>query len=61
MDFQFDERGKRLTAVDAGWKKNGQKVYEIQDETGSCVDTVTVHPLDSIEDAIDTWRKTYQG
>lgn len=61
MEIQFEAKGRHFTALDVGWKKNGYSVYEIQDETDSYVDTVMVHPLDSIENAVDTWSKTYQG
>lgn len=61
MDLQFEAKGKRFIAMDAGWKKNGYCVYEILDETESYVDTVMVHPLDSIVDAVDEWTKNYRG
>lgn len=61
MDVHFVARGKRFIAVDAKWMKNGYKVYEIQDDTESYVDTVMVHPLDGIEHAVDEWAKNYEG
>lgn len=61
MDLQFEARGKRFIAVDAGWQKNGYRVYEILDETDSYVDTVMVHPLDGIASVVDDWIQNYRG
>lgn len=61
LEFQFQAKGKNLTALDSGWRKNGLSVFDIQDQTGSYVDTVMVHPLDSIEDAVAIWSKRYPG
>jgi hypothetical protein len=58
MDFEFEKNGKHLTAVDAGWKESGYSVYEIiNDEDGTVIDTVMVHPLDDIAHAVDEWLK----
>lgn len=61
MDLQFVAHGKRFTAIDSGWEKNGYRVYEILDETEAYVDSVMVHPLDSIVDTVDEWAKNYRG
>lgn len=61
MDLHFVAHGKHFIAVDAQWMKNGYRVYDILDDSESCVDTVMVHPLDSIDDAVDEWAKNYFG
>jgi hypothetical protein len=61
LELLFEAKGKRFIAVDAEWKKNGYRVYDILDETESYIDTVMVHPLDSILDAVDEWAKRYRG
>jgi hypothetical protein len=61
MDLHFTARGKHFIAVDSQWMKNGYRVYDILDDSESCVDTVMVHPLDSIENAVDEWAKNYRG
>jgi hypothetical protein len=60
LEFRFEAKGKRLIALDTGWKKNGCSIYEIQDETDAYIDTVIVHPLDSVADVVDSWVKKYQ-
>lgn len=61
MDLRFTAHGKHFIAVDAQWMKNGCRVYDILDDSELCVDTVMVHPLDSIEDAVEEWAKNYFG
>jgi hypothetical protein len=57
MEYQFEKDHKQLVAVDAGWKKNGYSVFDVQDANGSFVDSVMVHPFDSIENAVAEWLK----
>lgn len=55
MDYTFDYEEQTYTAVNAGWEKNGETVYDILDEEGEFVDSVTVHPFDHISIVIQKW------
>jgi hypothetical protein len=57
MEYQFKKDQKQLVAVDAGWKENGHSVFEVEDADGGFIDTVMVHPFDSIENAVAEWIK----
>ncbi len=58
MDFTFNFKGEAHTAVNAGWEKNGETVYDILDTEGEFVTSVTVHPFDHISIVIDKWIQT---
>lgn len=55
MDINFAFKGLTYSAVSADWEKNGEAVYDILDENGEFVDSVTVHPFDHISTVVEKW------
>lgn len=55
VDFTFYDGVKHLTAVDAGWEKNGYRVFDLLDDSGTVMDTLMVHPLEDIQEAVKQW------
>ena len=57
MDFNFTANGNDFTAIDAGWAKNGEQVWDIADSNEEFVGQVTVHPFDHISVVTAKWSE----
>lgn len=55
MDFNFTSGSIDLIATDAGWDKNGERVWEIMTSADEFVADVTVRPFDNISNVIEKW------
>ena len=55
MDFNFTSNGIDLIATDAGWDKNGERVWAIVNSDDEFVADVTVRPFDNISNVIEKW------
>ncbi len=56
--FAFEFKGVIYSAVDACWEKNGEAVYDILDENGELVDSITVHPFEHVSMSVEKWVET---
>lgn len=60
-EFEFAVEEEVFVAVNAGWSDNGCDVYDIiRKSDESFVDSITVHPINGVEDTVATWKSSAQ-
>jgi hypothetical protein len=60
-EFTFTLNGTEMTAVNAGWSKGDEEVWDILDSEENFVASVMVHPFDHISVVVEKWAETEQA